>query len=131
MRTNRKRAAVLGLLAVLCLATTGCTEAEQVSQNVSKEADNFNVCRRITMVNLRTDTVLYEFEGFCSIKTDNSDKQLEITSEVGDGVYKKDFIRLSAETTYVVQDISGADVDKYHYEWNLLPEFGVKVTHSN
>ena len=39
----------------------------------------------------------------------------------------KDFIRLSNETTYVVQDISGANVDRYHYEWSVLPT-GVKIT---
>lgn len=115
----------IGILLASLLA--GCTEAAKVSQNISNEADNFNVCRRITMINLRTDSVLYEFEGFCSITTDNEDQQLEITSEVGDGVYKKDFIRLSNETTYVVQDISGADVDKYHYEWSVLPT-GIKFT---
>lgn len=123
----RKKITTLAVLCILLVSLTGCTEAEKVSQNVSKEADNFNVCRRITMINLRTDTVLYEFEGFCSITTDNVDGQLEITSEVGDGKYKKDFIRLSNETTYVVQDISGANVDRYHYEWSVLPT-GVKIT---
>lgn len=123
----KKKIQMLALCVLLSISVTGCTESEKVSNNISKEADNFNVCRKIVMINLRTDTVLYEFEGFCSIKTDNEDNQLEITSEVGDGVYKKDFIRLSNETTYVVQDISGAEVDKYHYEWSVLPT-GIKFT---
>ena len=123
----KKKIQMLALCVLLSISVTGCTESEKVSNNISKEADNFNVCRKIVMINLRTDTVLYEFEGFCSIKTDNEDNQLEITSEVGDGVYKKDFIRLSNETTYVVQDISGAEVDKYHYEWSVLPA-GIKFT---
>ena len=122
-----KKIQMLALCVLLSISVTGCTESEKVSNNISKEADNFNVCRKIVMINLRTDTVLYEFEGFCSIKTDNEDNQLEITSEVGDGVYKKDFIRLSNETTYVVQDISGAEVDKCHYEWSVLPT-GIKFT---
>lgn len=29
------------------------------------------------------------------------------------------------------EDISGANVDKYHYEINFLPEYGVKVTHND
>ena len=123
----KKRIAILSAVGILLASVTGCTEAEKVSENISKEADNFNVCRRITMINLRTDTVLYEFEGFCSISTDSEDGQLEITSEVGEGKYKKDFIRLSDETTYVVQDISGAEVDRYHYEWSVLPT-GIKLT---
>lgn len=122
--------ALLTLLSALSVSLVGCTEADQVSQNISKEADNFNVCRRITVINVRSGEVLYEFEGFSSLKTDTGDNQLEITSEVGDGVYKKDFIYLNKWITYVAQDISGANVDPYHYEWNILPEFGVKVTHS-
>ena len=123
----KKRILTLMLIAVMGVCFMGCTEANTVSHNVSKEADNFNVCRRITVINLRTDTVLYEFEGFSSISTDTTDGQLEIISEVGKGEYKKDFIRLSDEVTYVVQDISGADIDKYHYEWSVLP-FGIDVT---
>lgn len=128
---TKKTVALLTLLAALSMSIAGCTEAEQVSQNISKEADNFNVCRRITVINTRSGEVLYEFEGFASLETDNGDNQLEITSEVGDGVYKKDFIYLNRWITYVAQDISGADVDPYHYEWNILPEFGVEITHSN
>lgn len=26
-------------------------------------------------------------------------------------------------------DVSGADVDKYHYEINFLPKWGAKITH--
>ena len=43
---------------MLCISLTGCREADRVSHNVSKEADNFNVIRRITVFNIRTDTVL-------------------------------------------------------------------------
>ena len=37
---------------------------------------------------------------------------------------------LNSYTLYVVEDISGADVDPYHYELNIIPEMvgGVKVT---
>lgn len=36
---------------------------------------------------------------------------------------------IGSSCMYVVEDVSGADVDKYHYEINFLPEWGVKVTH--
>ena len=38
------------------------------------------------------------------------------------GSYKKHFIYLNEWTMYVVEDVSGAFVDKYHYEINYLPE---------
>lgn len=34
-------------------ALVGCTEASQVSNNVSQEADNFNVLRRFAVINTR------------------------------------------------------------------------------
>ncbi len=42
------------------LITVGCTEATQVSYNVSQEADNFNVIRRLTVINTRTDKPAFE-----------------------------------------------------------------------
>ena len=44
---------------------------------------------------------------------------------------QKDLVYLNDYTMYVVEDISGSDVDKYHYEINFLPEWGVKVTHED
>lgn len=65
--------------------------------------------------------MLYELTGNFSME--NSDEnELTIISEVGDGEYKKDFIYLSDWTTYIVQDVSGADVDPYHYEVSILPK---------
>lgn len=110
------------LLATTILATTmvACSfedEADVVSQNISKEADNFNVYRSVKVINNQSDTVMLEFEGWCSIKKDNQDKQLEITYRVGKGEYYKDFIGLNDRTTYVITQIDGANVDKYHYTW--------------
>lgn len=47
---------------------------------------------------------------------------------VGQGVYKKHMVYLNDWTIYVVEDVSGAYVDKYHYEVNFLPEMIVPVT---
>jgi hypothetical protein len=127
---KRKIAALLVLIAVSCFTMTGCTEADQVSTNISKEADNFNVTRKLTVLNARTDTILLELTGTFALKN-NSDNELEVICEVGDGKYQKHFVYLNDDTMYVVEDISGANVDKYHYEINFLPEYGVKVTHKD
>lgn len=109
------------LVAIMTISLTGCREKTRVSYNVSKEADNFNVQRKITVLNSRTDKVIFELEGTFAL--DNSaENELEIICETAEGVYKKDFIYLNEWTTYVVEDVSGADVDKYHYELNILPQ---------
>ena len=124
----KKKILLLLMGAMLVTSLTGCTEAERVSYNVSEEADNFNILRQVIVINNETDKVLYEFEGYSSIESDNADSQLEITSEVGKNKYKKDFIYLNDHTTYVVKDLDGTTVDKYHYEWHVLPEGNVLNT---
>ena len=108
--------------------TSGCTEAEQVSYNVSQEADNFNVIRRLTVINTRSDKPAFELVSAFSLTVDSMDNQLEIVCETGKGEYKKHFIGFNDETMYVVEDISGAEVSKYHYEVNFLPQQIVPIT---
>lgn len=127
----KKRLIVLlatGLIA--CTVLTGCTEAEKVQYNISKEADNFNVTRKLTVINARTDTILLELVGTFSL-SNNDTNELEVICEVADGKYQKHFVYLNEYTLYVVEDISGSDVDKYHYEINFLPEYGFKATHKD
>ena len=127
---NVKRIAA-GTIAGVMLAGTlcGCSEASRVRRNLNQEADNFNIQRRITVLNARTDKVLLEMEGTFSL-SNNSDNELVVTCEVGEGKYQKHYIYLNSYTLYVVEDISSADVDPYHYELNIIPEMvgGVKVT---
>lgn len=127
---KKKMMAVLLMALLVCMAITGCTEANQVSNNISQEADNFNITRKLTVVNARTDTILLELTGTFSLQN-NSENELEVIIETAEGKYQKDLVYLNDYTMYVVEDISGADVDKYHYEINFLPEWGVKVTHED
>lgn len=120
-----------GTIAGVMLAGTlcGCSEASRVRRNLNQEADNFNIQRRITVLNARTDKVLLEMEGTFSL-SNNIANELVVTCEVGEGKYQKHYIYLNDYTLYVVEDISGANVDPYHYELNIIPEMvgGVKVT---
>lgn len=127
---KKKMMAVLLMALLLCMAFTGCAEVNQVSNNISQEADNFNVTRKLTVVNARTDTILLELTGTFALKN-NTDNELEVIIETAEGKYQKDLVYLNDYTMYVVEDISGSDVDKYHYEINFLPEWGVKVTHED
>ena len=127
-RRATKRIAVLTALVILvCFVATGCTEADQVSANISQEADNFNVTRKLTVLNA---TILLELTGTFALKN-NSSNELEVIIETAEGKYQKDYVYLNDYTMYVVEDISGSDVDKYHYEINFLPQWGLKVTHND
>ena len=106
---------------------TGCRQADRVSYNISQQADNFNVTRRLAVINARTDEPVFELIGNFALDN-NAVNELEITVEVTRGVYKKHFVYLNEWVIYVVEDVSGAYVDHYHYEVNFLPEMIVPVT---
>ena len=108
------------LMSALVLVFTGCSledEADVASANISREADNFKIYRKVVVFNNQTDAVMLEFEGWCSITKDNTDNQLEVTYKVGKDEYYKDFIGLNDRTGYLVTQIDGSHVDPYHYEW--------------
>ena len=120
----KKITTVIAMMFLICLIATGCSEASQVSYNISKEANNFNVTRKLTVLNARTDTILLELTGTFALQNN------EVIIETAENKYQKDYVYLNDYTMYVVEDVSGASVDKYHYEINFLPEFGLKATHS-
>ena len=113
-------------LTMAAVLMCGCTEAERVTYNVQKEADNFNVTRRLSVINARTDKPVLELIGNFSI-SNNESRELVVTIETAPNVYKVDYVYLNDWTMYTIEDISGAYVDKYHYELNFLPEMIVPV----
>lgn len=117
----KKKILCLGLgVAMMLSSLTGCSwedEADVASYNISKEADNFNIYRKVTVINNQSDETLLEFEGWCSIENNMDKSRLEITYRVGEGQYYKDFVGINDRTTYVITQQDGANVDKYHYEW--------------
>lgn len=103
------------------LVTTGCTQADTVRHNLTEDADSFNITRRITVFNTRTDKVLMQMAGVMSIKTDSGTKELNVLVKDGETYYKH-LIYLNDDTTYVMEDIGGADVSRSAYEIHFLPE---------
>lgn len=123
MHAPKKRgkiaAAIAGILA-LGFALAGCTNAEMASYNLSKDADHFEVNRRIVMFNGITDNYLLSVEGRCSIKDAN--EQLEVTCRLGEDQYKKHILGLSDNVSYFVEQLESTDVSVYHYKVIFKPE---------
>ena len=126
---KKKIVAVMAVVMLEAAMLEGCTEASQVSYNVSQDADNFNVLRRFAVINTRTDKVEFELIGAFSLQVENShDNQVEVVVELEDGTYKKHIIGMNENTMYVVEDLGGAKVNKYKYEVNYIPETIVPFT---
>lgn len=125
---NKKIIATITGAAIAAMSFTGCTESERVSYNLSKEADNFNVVRQLTVINCIKGDVLFQMTGKLSITADTGDNQLEVIVEE-DGTYVKHFVGLSDNVTYVIEDLNlGAnEVDKYQYTLNFNPNMWIPV----
>ena len=96
-----------------------------MSYNLSQQADNFNDVRQVTVINCLQGDVLFQMTGKMSITADIADNQLEIVVEDENGEYKKHFIGLSDNVTYVVEDITAGDVSRYKYTLNFNPKMWI------
>lgn len=121
------------LASILSLSTVcmvGCREADRVSYNVSKEADNFNVTRRLTVINTRTDKCILQMTGKISIKDVDGGIAVLVEVDRENNVYQKHYVYLNENTMYTVEDVSGVGVSRYAYELEFMPQtlMPVKIT---
>lgn len=130
MKKVYKTAIALVLMFVMALCMCSCSTADTVNYNLNKEADEFNVYRRITVTNARTDTIMMQAEGYMSLGN-NSSNELVVTFKTGEDQYYKDYIYLNDWTCYVMEQVEPKLTDKYHYELvfypqRLVPEIEIK-----
>ena len=118
---------IIGLLLLVSLVT-GCTDAETVSYNISKEADQFKAKRRITFINLRSNDYLFSITGNCSIQGGGDGNELEVICRIGEDKYQKHMLYIANETTYVIEQLEYSDVSKYDYEIVFRPEAIIPIT---
>lgn len=125
-----KKLLVLVALLVVSITLTGCSSADRVSENLSRQAEEFKILRNIRATNGITDSVIFEGVGFCSIETaeGNVAGMMEITCKTGPDSFTKDFVYLSDNVTITVIQLEGYDVPQYHKEFvfsaqSLIPMF--------
>jgi hypothetical protein len=117
-----KRILTIGATFLIAVgALVGCsTDADVVSHNLSKDAEQFNINRRIVFFNGITDKYLLEIQGYCSIVDANG--QLEVTCKRGQDRYSKEFLGLSDNVSYFIEQLEPVASDPYHYEVIFKPE---------
>lgn len=130
MKKYLKKAVAVLLMAVFTLSLAGCSQASNATYQLKDDADEFKIVRKITVINLRTDTILYEIEGRISY-TVETDGDLSIVAKVGDDKFKRDSIGVGQAgngITYVIEQIEPIEEDPYHYEVRIyarLPKVDV------
>lgn len=123
--TRSKKILALTLAAVATFGLAGCgSQADTVNDNLSKDAESFRLTRHITAINAITDSVLLDVEGRCSLETSNSflAGAVEITCKIGDDEYLKNFVYLSDNVTFTVEQTEPIASDPFHYRWVIRPE---------
>lgn len=112
------------VIGLIILTATGCDSADTVSSNISTEANEFKVKRRITFINLRTGEYLFQAIGNCSVKggSDSLNDELELICRIGEDKYQKHMLYIANETTYVIEQLEYSDVSRYDYEFVFRPE---------
>ncbi len=113
-------------VALIAVTSAGCgkSDADVAAHNISVAAEQFEVARDIVGINGITGQYLWQIRGYCSVETSTSGLAgaLEVTCKEGKGQYKKLFMGLSDNTTYVVQQIDPINVSTTRYRVIFKPE---------
>ena len=126
------------IIASLCLVIligsmfAGCQrQSDRVSYNISKEADNFNIIRKLIVVNGITNDVIFQMQGRISIETYGD--RLEIVAQHGANEYRKHFVLLGDNVTVLVEDtgLGRNDVSNYRYTVNFNPKLWIPIDVKN
>lgn len=99
---------------------TGCNSAERVNHNLSRQANEFNVFRKLTVMNARTDTIMLEVSGYMAL-TNDDDNELVVTIRTGENTYYKDYIYLNDWTCYVMEQTEPSNTSRWFYEIIIFP----------
>jgi hypothetical protein len=114
-------AAVLLLMGMVFTVSACQSKADTVSANISKDADNFQILRRIVFYNGITGEYMLSIEGYCSLGNEDKPGELSVTCKTGDKAYKKHYLGLSDNVTYFEEQINAANVSADHYEVVFRP----------
>jgi hypothetical protein len=112
---------------LLVFTLTGCSDADVVSSNLSKDADQFKIQRRIVFYNGITDTYMFEIIGNCSINADMADEQLEVVCKLGEDTYQKHYLGLSDNVSYIVEQLEWVEANKYQYKIIFKPDMIIPI----
>jgi len=119
------------LLAIAFLMVTiGCnTSADVASRNLSKDAEEFKIERRIVFYNGITDTYILSVTGRCSVEF--LPNKFEVTCKIDDDAYVKHYLGRADNVFPFVEQLETADVSVYRYKvifkpTTIIPDIDLK-----
>jgi len=119
-----KRVIVTFWIAAIAACTfAACTshDSDVVSENLSTEADQFHIVRRIVFYNGITGEYMLTIEGLCALGNHDGRGELTVVCKLGPDQYRKHFLGLSDNVTYFVEQIESATVSSARYKVIFKP----------
>lgn len=110
------------ILLVISIICFGCSaDADVASYNISRDADNFKIPRRIVFYNGITNDYILVIEGRCSLGNNDDPGELSVTCKTGETTFKKHYLGLSDNVTYFAEQIEDSYESVYHYKVIFKP----------
>lgn len=111
----------LMLLGLSACATESCNKATTVRDNIQKQANNFDVYRKMTFINLYSDKVLYSVEGYFSVQTTYSNdyqgqQEIGILIKTGANSYQMHYFSIANNVCYVIEQTENTSTNPYRWE---------------
>lgn len=107
------------LLIIALLALASCErDADVASRNLSTDAANFKIARRIVFYNGITDKYILEIQGLCAVEENG--KRLSVTCKV-DNKFKKHMLGTSDNVTWFAEQLDAANVSTQLYRVIFKP----------
>lgn len=124
------RQITLYIVLIFILVSCG-READVVSRNISRDADSFNVVRRIMLYNGITESYILQIQGFCSLGNSDKAGELTVVCKTGPDSYKKHFLGLSDNVTFFAEQIDHSSVSDSQYKVifrpvSIIPDVEIK-----
>lgn len=114
----------IGLTLGLTAGSCEDDDSDIVDYNITKAAKNFEVSRRVVMVNGITDKIQLQIEGRCNIEP--GDAKIFVTCKVAEGEGNDSYVRhqfyMGDNTFVIVEQGEPVDVSAYHYRMTYKPQ---------
>lgn len=120
---KKKIFSIIAVLVFAVIVMAGCSQAETVKNNLQKDADRFDVYRKMTFINLYTNDVLYSVEGYFSLQTTYSNEyrgqqEVGIVIKVNHDQYQMHYFSIANNVTYVIEQLENTTTNPYN--WNIV-----------
>lgn len=114
-----RRSIIVVVIGLLSLGA--CSDADVVSDNLSKAADQFEINRRVVFYNGITDSYILVIEGMCSLGNYDKSREVTVVCKVGHDKYKKHFLGVSDNVTFFSEQLEPMPANTYHYRVIFKP----------